>query len=1135
MRFRTRTARRKHVGGVLAAVGGALAVVMAAAMPAGAATAARPSGVSLVSDPTQYVDPMVGTGTGGQVVGNINEFPGVDTPFGMMQLSPETHSGEGYLYSDPSILGFGIDNASTGCSSFGDIPVLPTTGAVTNPATTTATFSHDTEHATPGSYNVLLNNSNIEVNLTATTRTGLLSFAYPSGSTGQVLVKSGTNHGGIRAATVNVAGDDEVTGSATTNGLCGQGSYTVYFDIRFSQPFTAHGTWQGSTVTAGSSSASGSGSGAYLTFDTSTSRTVVAKEAMSYVSVAGARANMAAEIHGFGLAPVAASTRTAWRDALDRVQIGGGSKADMTTFYTALYHSLQFPSVFNDVNGEYMGFDNKVHRVPPGHAQYANYSDWDTYRALAPFQAMLFPKQAGDMANSLLRDAQQEGGWWPRWPMANTNTATMNGDSGVALFANLAAFGGAGIDVGDALPIMEKGATQSAEEGWGWEERPCVEQYVKLGYDPNDACANSNEGVSETLEWSIDDFAISRLAASAGQSATAAQYQQRSENWQNLLNPVNGYMQPRDDNGAFPNGPINLTSASGYEEGNAAQYNWLVPQDMAGLIAAMGGDKVAASRLDTFFTGINDGPNVPYDWAGDEPDLGTPWTYDYVGEPWQTQAEARRQEQQLYAPGPNGLPGNDDLGAMSSWYVWAALGLYPVTPGTSNLAMDSPLFPRAVVHLGDGRNIDITAPKAAENAPYITGVRLDGRSYSSTALPLSFATQGGDLDFSLSTTPDKSWGTAPDDAPPSYQTGQDPALGLLNPSGNQVVTGGESLPVTVGAQGTGAKPTTVHWSVSAPAGVTVSPSSGTLDAPSIGQVTTTTKVTMPASVASGYYPMTVTYTGPNGQRLGPGNVLVLTVQEDDQTAIVADDLGNTAVPNGLTQIGQGDGQTAATTAGGLPGLTTTGTGSSYMYFNVDDNLVPGGNYQATAYVSYYDHGTSSWDIQYDAASPASAYQNSAEVTDTNTDTWKTATIPLPGAAFSDGENGGTDFRLNIGSGGQVVIGRVGLTVTGSNVLAMHLASAQPVAPAVTTQPQDATVASGASATFTAAASGDPAPVVQWQSATPGSASWTDVSGATSPTLSVPDVASTADGTQYRAVFTNLAGDVTTSTATLHVQ
>jgi predicted alpha-1,2-mannosidase len=1132
----------------------AVAVVTAAAtvgalLPVAGAEVARAHpapATGLVADPTRYVDPMIGTGNGGDVVGDINDFPGVDTPFGMMQLSPDTQgSGVGYGYGKTEIRGFSMDHASAGCGVFGDVPILPTTGAVpADPNSATGTFSHDHERATLGSYQVLLTDSGVHVGLTATTRTGLLSFRYPAGRTAQVLVKAGTSLGGNSGATISVDGSREVSGSAVTNGLCGLGKYTVFFDVRFSRPFAASGTWTGNSVKAGSSSATGTGSGAYLTFDTATSKLVRAKVSMSYVSVNGARNNMAHEITGWKPAPVERNTRAAWRRALSTVRVGGGTDADLTSFYTALYHSLQFPSVFNDVDGRYVGFDDRVHHLPAGQTQYATFSDWDTYRAVAPLQAMLFPTRAGQMANSLLRDARQQGGWMPRWPVANVSTTgTMNGDNAVPLIANLVAFGAKGVNIRGVLPIMLKGANHSKVLGWGFQERQCVEEYVRLGYAPNDACsqgAHGRQGVSETLEWAIDDFAISRLAAAVGDRRIADKYQLRSQNWQNTFNPTTGYLQPRDEHGAFPNGPafvpppVNAFGQDGYDEGNAADYGWEVPQNMAGLIGAMGSKDVATARLDRFFQQDNAGPNEPYMWAGNEVDLSVPYVYDYLGQPWKTQAQVRKQEQQFYPPTPDGLPGNDDLGAMSVWYVWSALGVYPMTPGTPDLAMGSPLFRRAAVRLGSGHTLDVHAPAAGENGPYVSGLRVDGRRYSSTGLPRSLATLGGRLDVDLATTPDTGWGAGRHDAPPSYQRGQDPAIGFTRPSGPVVFTAGDTRHITVGVQGTGLHRTHVRWhAVGRPSGddgITVSPAHGRFVIGADGRASVRAAVSVPASIASGYYPVRFAFATNAGRRL-PGGVLVMTVQADDHTAVVADDLGDPDAPNGITVADEGDGHTAATTAGGMPGRTTSGAGSNYMYFNIDNSLVPGGRYQATAYVSYYDHGTGSWDIQYDSygSVPNNAYRDSARVTDTGTDSWKTAVIPLPEASLSGRENGGTDLRLNIGAGAQA-IGRIAITVTGDNVLALHLATVEPTAPTVTSQPADVT-ATGGAVTFTSTAVGDPDPLVQWQVETPGGM-WTDLAGATHDSLTLDRPGDYPSGTQFRARFTNLAGVALSGAATL---
>ncbi|MFI1093205.1 GH92 family glycosyl hydrolase [Streptomyces sp. NPDC020917] len=1033
----------RRLRGSWSRLGTVVAVLAACVATAPAAVAADGGHVQVVKDPTGHVNPMIGTKKGADWE---NTFPGVTAPFGMMQFSPDTTSGgTGYNYDDTAIRGFSLDHFSGGCSSFGDIPVLPVTGAVgADPAARTEHFSHDEEQAAPGSYAVHLTDSDVQVQLGATTRTGIASFRYPAGSQAQVLVKSGTSLGGDLAAQVQVVNDHELAGTTTPHGLCNNSTYTMYFDITFDRPFTAHGTWQGGAVTPGASSADGPGSGAYLTFDTAKDRTVTAKIGMSYVSTAGAALNRAAEIPGWDIGRVQAQTRRAWRDALRKVSVGGGTDDQLSVFYTSLYRSLQSPSVFDDADGRYIGFDDAVHQVPEGHHQYATFSDWDIYRSLAPLQTMLYPERAGDMANSLLRDAQQQGGWWPKWPSQNMTGNVMNGDNGVPLFAQYVAFGAKDVDIRDALPIMEKAANHSEKVGWGWVERPGVEDYVRLGYAPNNATSQGDhglQGASETLEWALDDFTISRLATAVGDRTAADTYARRGQNWQNIFDPSTGYLRPRDDNGAFPAGPGYQTPPAGafgqdgYDEGNAAQYNFSVQQDIAGLVTAMGGAGAVIPRLDSFFAQLNAGGNAPYDWAGNEIDTTTPWVYDYVGQPWKTQEVARRFENELFTTAPDGLPGNDDNGALSSEYVWAALGMMPATPGTPTLALNSPLFKRSVITLGNGRTITLDAPKAATDAPYITAMTLDGRRYDGNALPASFATRGGALSVDMSTRPDTHRGTAPQDAPPSYRDHEVPAVGYLTPTGTQVMPGGSTLPATVGVSQLAGKAGVVRWTAASDTpGVTVTPSSGTLDLTTraTGQVPVT--IAVAAGTPSGYHPVTVSFTAGSGAGL-PGGAVVVTVPAADATATACDTLGSTDTECGLRLRDNGDGHTVPVTVGGRSGRSTTGS-SPYEYFDVDNTIVPGGGpYHATVTIDYYDHGTGNWTLQYDAV--GNTYKNSAPVAKTGTDTWKTATFTVDDAAFHNGENAGTDFRVANG-GDTGTLGRVHVTVSGGNVLALHL-------------------------------------------------------------------------------------------------
>jgi predicted alpha-1,2-mannosidase len=326
---------------------------------------------------------------------------------------------------------------------------------------------------------------------------------------------------------------------------------------------------------------------------------------------------------------------------------------------------------------------------------------------------------------------------------------------------------------------MVNGATQGGVGRNGYVERPGIASYLKRRYAPQTEEFRGDygiDGASITLEWSVDDFAISRFADSLGDAATATEFQSRAQYWQNLFNPSTGYISPRSAAGAFLDGPGFAGPTSdfgqdGFDEGNAEQYLWMVPQNVAGLVTDLGGRQAAADRLDRFFTELNAGPNKPFMWAGNEPDFGVPWLYNYVGQPWKTQETVDRVRSELFGPTPNGEPGNDDLGAQSSWYVWAALGLYPSTPGTRILTVDTPLFDRAEIALPAGKFIRISASGVSNGLKYINGLSIDGRATDRTFLPGSIIRTGGDVTFSLSATPDTIWGTAQSSAPPSFGAG----------------------------------------------------------------------------------------------------------------------------------------------------------------------------------------------------------------------------------------------------------------------------------------------------------------------------------------------------------------------------
>ncbi len=765
---------------------GALCAAAVAWTLVGAAAEAHADEPGFVADPVTHVTTLIGTGTGGAQAGEIDNFPGAAVPFGMVQYSPDTtDTYAGYDHANDRSTGFSINHASAGCATFGDIPVLPTTTPIgSQPWYAWERIAHDdTEVGVPGFYSVRFPETGVSAELTATTRTGIGRFRYPAnGRPALFHVRSGGSLAGNSAATVQIGEDNTtVTGSATSGGFCGaNNTYTVYFVMTFSQRFTAYGTWQGNSVTPGARSAASARSGAYLQFPAGS--TLEVHTGISYVSAEGARAALAAE-GGTGFDQVRTAASTEWNTALSRIRVAGADSGDVETFYTSLYRSMLHPNTFNDVDGRYPGFDGRIHTVAGGHTQYANFSDWDTYRCLAALQALLFSERAGDMAQSLVNDAEQSGSY-PRWALAHSSTGIMSGDNPVPLIVNLYTYGATNFDTKTALYYMLKAATDGGVGLDGYVERPGIATYLRHGYAPQTAefgAGHGNAGASITLEWSIDDFTIARFAGALGDSVIAEQFQNRAQWWRNLFNPATGYLAPRDDAGAFVDGPRpddagagfgqDSFGQEGYDEGNADQYLWLVPQNVAGLVDALGGRQAATARLDRFTTQLNAGPDNPYLWIGNEPDFGVPWLYNYLGQPWKSQQTVDRIRSQLFGPTPDGEPGNDDLGAMSSWYVWAALGLYPITPGTATLTVNTPLFDRAEISLGAGKFIRITAPGASNGLKYISGLSVDGQPTDRTYLPEPVIREGADLSFSLSALPDVFWGSADSAAPPSFGAG----------------------------------------------------------------------------------------------------------------------------------------------------------------------------------------------------------------------------------------------------------------------------------------------------------------------------------------------------------------------------
>jgi predicted alpha-1,2-mannosidase len=731
----------------------------------------------------------------------------------MVQWSPDTtpsapHSG-GYDHRDNHISGFSLTHLSgAGCALYGDFPFLPTTEPIAaSPAVLGGGldgrfqpgFSHSDEAARPGFYGVRLNpvrGAGIDVALTATTRTGMARFAFPANPHASVLIDAGGSAQPNDFAAIAVdPGRREISGSASSGLFCGQRPrYRVYFAAVFDRGFDAFGTWRDGTLDPGGLVAEDSEApaanprtsaqaGAYASFDTRWNRVVTARVGISFVSVEGARANLTAESGGADFGAIASRARTRWNQALGRIRVSGGPKRLLDMFYTALYHAFLAPRTFNDVGGAYPGMDGLIHRAR-GRTQYADFSGWDVYRSQVQLLSLLVPERASEMMRSLLADAEQSG-CLPRWPYANGQSMTMVGDSADPMLASAAAFGAGDFDRRAALEAMVRGATEPCRSANGeYLQRQGLASYLALGYVPFDLDTNTRNANSiygdpdavwgsaaTTLEYGVDDFAIAQLAAGSHDRATYREFMGRSANWRRLYNPASGMIEPRYADGRFPT-PYDNLGGGGFVEGNSAQYTWMVPHDPGGLIGRMGGRARAASRLDRFLRMLNGGAggtHTDHALLGNEPTLQTPWLYDWMGRPYRTQEAVRRALLTLYDTSPDGYPGNDDLGTLSAWYVFGALGLYPEVPGVGVLALSSPLFERAEIRLPHRRRALIVG---RGRGPYVHSLRLNGHVYGKPWTTYCALARGATLSFRLGGRPNRRWGAAAAAAPPSFGPGQ---------------------------------------------------------------------------------------------------------------------------------------------------------------------------------------------------------------------------------------------------------------------------------------------------------------------------------------------------------------------------
>ena len=753
---------------------------------------------ALVSDPASMVNTLVQTGIG-------DDFPGAQAPFGMVQWSPNMNNrsaGGNYDPNDTSLRGYALTNlAGPGCGAMGDDPILPMTGnAPTNVNGTMMSYDHSTEVATAGYFSAKSSGGQIQTELTATQRTGMARFTFPATTKADILIKlrDSQNQNNTDPSSATVVSNTEVTGTTVSGHFCGDSAtYTLHFDMMFDQPFTS------------SKIIGGAPDGIFVTFNTSSNRVVQAKVGVSFVSDANAHQNLMSENPNFDFDAVRSATHNAWNTYLGRIEVAGGTANQRTVFYSDLYHVLNHPNVVSDVNGQYIGYDNKMHTVIAGQqAHYENFSGWDIYHNEASLAALVAPKETGDMGTSLMQ-AYQQAGAIPQWGFMNSFNGVMIGDSAPAIVAQYYAFGARSADDTQLKNDLVKQARSDNRI------RGNTSDYDRLGWTPDDP--------SMTIEWTQEDFALSRLAFNLGDTANGQFLANRALNWKNIFDPQTGLLSPRHSNGQFVHVTPGDTSDA-YVEGSAAQYRFQVPTDQPAEAAMLGGNAATNALLDDLFKSF-DGSQPTHAFLTNEFSLGQPWFYNWTGAPSHTQEVVHRWLSTTYANDCCTFPNNDDLGTMSAQYVWATMGIYPEDLGTADVTLNAPVFTQVLIHLSSGNTLTINAPQASGSNFYIQSLNVNGAASTKTWLPASMFTAGGTVAFTLGSSP-SSWGTGSGDMPPSYDNGSNPPPGgvSVNNPGTQNNKVGDTVSFKLTATG-GTGPYT--WKATGlPTGLTISKTSG---------------------------------------------------------------------------------------------------------------------------------------------------------------------------------------------------------------------------------------------------------------------------------------------------------------------
>lgn len=709
-------------------------------------------------DLTRYVSPFVGT------AGHGHTYPGATRPFGMVQLSPDTRltgwdGCSGYHYSDSIIYGFSHTHLSgTGISDYGDILLMPTVGEVNLNALNddspekgyASRFQHRNETASPGYYSVRLDDDNILVELTATERAGLHRYTFPTTQQANIIIDL-THRDKVLDSGLRITGGDTIVGWRRSQGWAKE--QIVYFAIQFSHPIVKSGIAVDNKLVDGLREARGQNVKGYFRFDTRRTPEVLVRVGISSVDTNGAWLNLAAELNHKSFDKVKAEAAAAWNAELNKITVTGGSTAQLTNFYTALYHTMLAPNLFIDVDGRYRGRDLQIHKAN-GFQNYTVFSLWDTFRAAHPLYALIDQKRTRDFIKTFLVQYEQ-GGRLPVWELAANETDTMIGYHAVSVIADAAVKGIDGFDLNKAFAAMKQSAELRQHRGLG--------AYIDNGFI---ALEDERESVSKVLEYAYDDWCIAQVARMLGRTDDYQRYLARAQSYKNVFDPVSGFMRPRTNgNWIEPFDPREVTFA--FTEANSWQYTFFAPQDVSGLMRLMGGPRAFARKLDQMFAAESrttgreqvDITGLIGQYAhGNEPSHHVAYLYNYAGEPWKTQFRVRQIMDEFYKPSPDGLIGNEDCGQMSAWFVYSAAGFYPVTPGSTIYAIGSPLFPEVRFRLENGKSFVVKARGVSDKNFYVQSATLNGKPYAKSYVEHNDVLSGGELVFQMGSQPNRMWG-----------------------------------------------------------------------------------------------------------------------------------------------------------------------------------------------------------------------------------------------------------------------------------------------------------------------------------------------------------------------------------------